>query len=92
MRRAGQVELLGKEPVMPDFPTEFERTMEEATGESIENLRRIPIDERRRLVERIKAKPCRFESWFPLIGRGNVLRNRLESHQAIEQALDNVIA
>lgn len=63
----------------------FERAVELATGESIENLRSTPVDELRTKVERKRGRPLRFKSYFPFIGRGNVLRSRVVPHDRVEE-------
>jgi hypothetical protein len=65
--------------------TTFEKAVEQMTGETIENLRRTPIDERREALEKASGKPTHFVSRFPLIGRGNVLRKRLVSREKVEK-------
>ena len=64
----------------------FERAVERATGESIDSLRRTPIDERRQTIEKAAGHPLKFKSRFPVIGRGNVLRDRTVDHEEAEAA------
>ena len=67
--------------------TDFELCVERSTGKSIEYLRETPIDEQRLAVEAVHGKRLVFKSYFPLIGRGNVLHNRLITHDEAEAAL-----
>jgi len=69
----------------------LERAVEAATNESIDSLRRVPIDERRNRVERITGRTLAFISRFPFIGRGNVMRDRLVSHSAAETSLTEAL-
>jgi hypothetical protein len=69
----------------------FERAVEQATGKSIEDLRRTPIDEQRSATEAELRRPLCFVSRFPFIGRGNVLRDRLLSHQQVEADLQRAL-
>ena len=63
----------------------FEQAVEIATGVPVEVLRDTPVDERRVIIEHALGRPLRFPSRFPLIGRGNVFRNRAVSHDEVEE-------
>lgn len=63
----------------------FEDAVERATGLSVDELRAVPVDERREQLERERGAPLRFRSRFPFVGRGNVLRDRAVSHGKVEQ-------
>ena len=69
----------------------FVRAVELATGEKLEALQRMPLDERRRMTEAKHGAPMRFPSWFPFIGRGNVLRDRALTHSQVEAALTKAL-
>lgn len=69
----------------------FERAVERATGERIDVVRCMPIDERRRMIQARTGKQTRFVSRFPLIGRGNILRNRFKTTDEINAALDRAL-
>ena len=62
----------------------FECAAEVALGESIESIRRTPICEQRLAKEKELGRPLRFRSYFPFIGRGNVLRDRAVPHERVE--------
>jgi hypothetical protein len=70
---------------------EFEATIEQATGQSIEYARKTPLDELRSNAERARGGPLKFVTFFPWIGRGNVLRDRMISHEQAEAAYDDAI-
>ena len=70
----------------------LERTIEQATGLSIEAVRNTTIDERRRQVEKKNNASTRFYSVFPLIGRGNVARERIISHKAVEEMFNKALS
>lgn len=67
------------------------RAIERATGESIESLRAMPIDERRRKIEKKQGSRLVITRNFPFIGRGNVMRDETMSHEEIEKQLDEVL-
>jgi hypothetical protein len=71
--------------------TEFEKAVESALGEPIESVRSVTIGDRRAMREQKTGKPSRFESYFPLIGRGNVLRDRAVDHETVESELRGVL-
>jgi hypothetical protein len=64
----------------------LERVVELALGEPIESVRQQTIAARRTVREQ-RAGPISFVSCFPLIGRGNILKDRTVSHQQAEAAL-----
>ena len=68
---------------------DFLRTLEQQTGESIESLRNMPIDERRRMNEAKHGKPMQILSHFPLIGRA--FYSTLVSHEQVEAELDEAL-
>ena len=71
--------------------TEFEKSIENETGETIEAIREMPIDERRYKTEQKHGSPLKFTSHYPFIGRGNILFDSLLSHQEIEKELDKAL-
>ena len=96
MRRTEQVcavlvreEAAGMAIVMsPSALASLEKAVEASTGERVEVLRGRSLEETRRLAEQKQRRPMKFVSHFPLIGRGNVLRDRLVSHEQVEADLD----
>ena len=69
----------------------FVDAVELATGEKIESLQNTTLDERRRMTEAKHGAPMRFPTWFPFIGRGNVLRDRCLTHAQVEAALTEAL-
>ncbi|MBI5722973.1 MAG: hypothetical protein HZA50_03365 [Planctomycetes bacterium] len=63
----------------------FEQAVEKATGVSIDTLRNTPIEVRRAEVERAKGSKTSYRSYYPLVGRGSVLRDRVVDHDKIEK-------
>ena len=64
---------------------QFEDAVGFFTGESVEELRETAVDERRAAIEDDIGKPLSFRSYFPFIGRGNVLRVHVLSHEQVEK-------
>jgi hypothetical protein len=71
--------------------TEFELAIEKELGESVEIIRSTPIDDQRRRAEKQYNQPTEFRSYFPVIGRGNVLRDRTSTHEEVEIELDKAL-
>ena len=76
---------------MPWASAIFIKAVEQATGESIDRLRALSIEERRAETEARCGSKLRFTSKFPFIGRGNVLRDRAITHEEVEAALDKAL-
>jgi hypothetical protein len=69
----------------------LEKAVEKATGEKIEDLRSRSLEETRRVAESRHRRPLIFISKFPFIGRGNVMRDRLITHEEVEESLDEAL-
>jgi hypothetical protein len=69
----------------------LEQAVQKQTGCTAEDLRRQTLSERRHEVERKKGRLMRFFSAFPLIGRGNVLRDCTVDHETVERDLDKAL-
>ena len=69
----------------------IERTVERITGTSVSELRRRSVDEQRGTAERQHGRPMQFVRRFPLIGRGNVLRDRIMSTAEIDRMVDEAL-
>lgn len=69
----------------------IEKTVERITGASAAELRRRSIDEQRGAVERHHGRPMQFVRRFPVIGRGNVLRDRIMSRAEIDRMVDETL-
>ena len=63
------------------------RAIENATGESVESLRSMPLDERRQLIEKKTGRRLKVTRNFPFIGRGNVMRDETVSRDQVETEL-----
>ena len=69
----------------------LEATVERSTGFKAETLRRMTVDEFRRVVEKQHCQTMRFQRHFPYIGRGNILGDRTKSRDEIDQMLDEAL-
>ena len=69
----------------------IERTVARMTGTPVAELRRRSVDEQRRAVEQLHGSPMRFVVRFPVIGRGNVLREKTKSHEEINKLVDETL-
>lgn len=65
--------------------------IEVITGLTSAQLRDFSPEKFRKFIERKKKKPLTFISEFPIIGRGNVLRNSLISTQEINSGIDAIL-
>ena len=65
--------------------------IELTTGETIDDLRRTPISDRREAIEKKKGSRMVVSRFFPFIGRGNVLRDKTISREEVEQQLDEAL-
>jgi hypothetical protein len=69
----------------------FEKTVEGFLGEPISSIRKKPIDERRNEIEKKSKRSLHFKSYFPFIGRGNVLRDYVVTHEDADKALKKAL-
>jgi len=69
----------------------FECAVERATGKSIGVIRDTPLTDRRIEIEQQRHRRIRLSNWFPFIGRGNVLNDRLVDHEEAERALKEAL-
>jgi hypothetical protein len=69
----------------------LERTVERAIGCKAADLRNSTLDEQRTSVEQKRGHRLVFRRTFPLIGRGNILRDRTQSRDEIDQRVDRVL-
>jgi hypothetical protein len=68
----------------------LENDVETLTGKSVKEIREKTISQFRAELE-AKGAPFTFTSAFPLIGRGNVLRDRLVTHEEANKLLDEML-
>lgn len=66
---------------------ELEAALEQEIGKSIEEIRNLPVDEMREKIESSIGRPLNYKSYYPIIGRGNILRDRLVTHDRVEERL-----
>jgi hypothetical protein len=71
--------------------TEFELAIEREMHESVESIRRTPIDERRKAIKKKTGRDILFISEYGFIGRGNVLRDYIVSHEEVEKEVDEAL-
>jgi hypothetical protein len=68
--------------------SELLEAIERRVGKTAEEIRRTPIDEMRSEVEKKLGTRLTFKVRWPLIGRGNILRDRVLTNEAVERLLD----
>lgn len=88
--------MVNREMLCQDTPADqvlvsLEKTVTSMTGEKPSELRRQPLDERRKFLEARNKSPMRFLSKFPFIGRGNVLRDKIVSGAEVNALLDKAL-
>jgi hypothetical protein len=62
----------------------FIKALERATGRSLEYLRQVSLEDWRAEVDARFGRRRRFRSYYPHVGRGNVLRDRVRDHDDVE--------
>jgi len=66
----------------------LERAVKRATGEDVETLRKTPLGQQRKKASVRTGEKTKFVTRFPLIGRGNVLGNRIKTTDQINAELN----
>lgn len=69
----------------------LERAIEATTGQTIDNLRNMPLDTLRRLIEKKRQSAVVITRNFPFLGRGNVMRDETISRDEVEKQLDEAL-
>ncbi len=69
----------------------LEQTVERATGCKADDLRNITLDEQRSAVEQKRGQRLVFRRTFPVIGRGNIMRDRTQSRADIDRLVDKAL-
>jgi hypothetical protein len=69
----------------------LEVAVEEITGQPAETLRQQTLTELRRRTEARTKTKMLFRSRFPLIGRGNVMRDKVRDHKFVEAQLQEAL-
>jgi hypothetical protein len=65
--------------------------IEQATGQTVQQLRNMSIDEQRVAIEKKHRKPMRFYSAFPFIGRGSIMGDKIISHADLEKLVSKAL-
>lgn len=68
-----------------------EKNAEKATGLLLSQIKDFSPEEMRTYLEKHSNKKFSFSSEFPIIGRGNVLRDRLQSSKQINKSVDKIL-
>lgn len=68
----------------------IEKNAERVTGLSVSKLREYGPGKFRKYLES-RMEKVRFRSFFPIIGRGNVLRDSLVTSSEIDSEIDKIL-
>lgn len=66
----------------------LEQTVERTIGRKAADLRNTTLDEQRSAVEQKRGHRLVFRRAFPIIGRGNIMRDRTKSRDEIDHLVD----
>ncbi|MCK5861176.1 MAG: hypothetical protein KAH38_01735 [Candidatus Hydrogenedentes bacterium] len=66
----------------------FADAIKSKTGKTLEELSNMTLREMQTVIEKRIGRSVVIETHFPIIGRGNVMRDRLVSHKAVEKSLE----
>ena len=69
-----------------------EKNAEKLLGLSVEDIRRYSPGELRCYLEKRNKKKLSFTTEFPVIGRGNVLRDSIITSKEIDKDIDKILA
>jgi len=72
--------------------TTIERNAEKSVGLSADEIRRYSPGELRRHLEEKNHKKLSFTTEFPVIGRGNVLRDSIATSEQLNKEIDKILA
>jgi hypothetical protein len=72
--------------------TMVEKNAEKVVGLSVEKIRSYSPGELRRYFEKRNKKKLFFTTEFPVIGRGNVLRDSIVTSEKINKEIDKILA
>lgn len=73
------------------FFSKVEKYAERVTGLTLEQIKLISPEKFRSYLEKKNKKPFSFTSEFPVIGRGNVLRDSLITSSALNKENDKIL-
>lgn len=68
-----------------------EKNAEKITGLTLNEIKAISPEKFRSYLEHKNHKPFSFTSEFPVIGRGNVLRDNLVSTKTLNSEIDRIL-
>ena len=69
----------------------LERILKKRTNSSLDDISSMDLEDMRALAEAKAKTKFSFKSFFPLIGRGNVLEDRTLSHGQVEDMLTEAL-
>ena len=69
----------------------LENNIAAKAGLTIDQIRKMPIEDLRTHFELRRGGPLKFVSEFPAIGRGNVLRDGLISSEELNAEIDRIL-
>ena len=72
--------------------TAVEKNAERLIGLSADEIRKYSPDQLRRHLEEKNQKKFSFVSEFPVIGRGNVLRDSIATSEELNRDIDKILA
>jgi hypothetical protein len=72
--------------------TAIEKNAEKVVGLSVEEIRKYSPNELRHFLENKNKKKLFFMTEFPVIGRGNVLRDSIITSKEINKEIDKILA
>ena len=70
----------------------IENNVEKVVGLSAEEIRRYSPGELRCYLEKRNKKKLSFTTEFPVIGRGNILRDSIITSEEINKDIDKILA
>jgi len=70
----------------------IEKNVEKLVGLSAEEIRKYSPGELRCFLEKKNKKKLSFSTEFPVIGRGNVLRDNMLTSEQINKEIDKILA
>ena len=73
------------------FKEIFFKNLEKHIGFSLSKIKDVSPGEINRYLEMKSGKKIRITTEFPFIGRGNVLRDGIITHDQINQDIDNIL-
>jgi len=72
--------------------TAVEKNTEALVGLSAEEIRKLSPGELRRYLEKKNKRKFSFTTEFPVIGRGNILRDSIITSKEIDRDIDKILS